>query len=444
MPIPTFTDGVFQIDSQYGFLPKEDPIAVLPDRYQAIQSILDRLPEYTKNTDHDHLYPAIQNLSNLIKFVKGESDRRLLVALFRSYCFLSSAYLLYPSYSVYAYKGEYGQGADRLPVQLAQPLMYLASKLLVYPWLEYSYAYSLCNYVRKDPTRGLDYDNLKMATSFSGTADENGFIMVHVDINQHTPVLIRECSAIYDIWESPEANIKAHLQAVIEVLKKMNVSRKRMWEASRWQHYNDFRIYIMGIAGNTHIFPRGVRYEPEKKPRYYRGQSGSQDSIIPFLDSFFRVCDFYPANELTEYLRDMRQYRPKPFRDLIEWTETHTTGLAKWIIETGHAAELLEIYRQIYDFRNGHWQFVQKYIMANTKYPKATGGTPIISWLPNQIEAILDAMKWVMNTGNIRYEPYAELTQLLDQQKSVMRAPDYKADDVYNLNEKYHQRDSIL
>ena len=44
---------------------------------------------------------------------------------------------------------------------------------------------------------------------------------------------------------------------------------------------------------------------------------------------------------------------------------------------------------QIFIFRNGHWMFVQKYIMANTAYPIATGGTPITSWLPNQIQACL-------------------------------------------------------
>ena len=46
---------------------------------------------------------------------------------------------------------------------------------------------------------------------------------------------------------------------------------------------------------------------------------------------------------------------------------------------------LLAIVEEIYKFRNGHWQFVQKYIVANTKYAKATGGTPIFSWIPNQI-----------------------------------------------------------
>jgi len=33
---------------------------------------------------------------------------------------------------------------------------------------------------------------------------------------------------------------------------------------------------------------------------------------------------------------------------------------------------------------------VKKYIMENTKYAKATGGTPIATWLPNKMGASLD------------------------------------------------------
>ena len=41
-------------------------------------------------------------------------------------------------------------------------------------------------------------------------------------------------------------------------------------------------------------------------------------------------------------------------------------------------------------FRHQHWVMVKKYIIDNTKYPKATGGTPITTWLPNQIGACLE------------------------------------------------------
>jgi indoleamine 2,3-dioxygenase len=37
-----------------------------------------------------------------------------------------------------------------------------------------------------------------------------------------------------------------------------------------------------------------------------------------------------------------------------------------------------------------HWGMVKKYIIDNTKYPKATGGTPITTWLPNNMGAALE------------------------------------------------------
>ena len=52
----------------------------------------------------------------------------------------------------------------------------------------------------------------------------------------------------------------------------------------------------------------------------------------------------------------------------------------------------LAIINEIYLFRNGHWQFVQTYIMKNTNYNVATGGTPLNMWLPNQIDSCLKCM----------------------------------------------------
>lgn len=447
--IPEFTDGFFKVDGEHGFLPMTDPVVILDQKYDSLQSILSNLSTYVMNVEEDLLLPKVSELVDLTEAVRVEEDKPQLAALYRGYCFLASAYLLYPAHVHYKKTGHYGEGRDRLPSQIAQPLIVLAEKLDVYPWLEYSYGYSLGNYVRKDKNGDLNYKNLAMANHFSGTSDETGFIMVHVDINQHTGELIRQCNRVLEG--------SSDLSGVRDTLNKMNESRRRMWEASNWQNYNDFRVYIMGITGNTTIFPRGVIYEPETEPRFYRGQSGSQDSIIPFLDSFFRVCDQYPTNELTEYLRDMRSYRPRPFRELMEWTEKNTVGLVDRLMTEGTwetCEQLVQIYKEIYNFRNGHWQFVQKYIMANTKYPIATGGTPIIHWLPNQILATIEAMRKVLDFAVEKYpeqkdvwipyeEDFQKMCSLLQRQKEILNGgSDYNESAVYNLNKEYSQNDT--
>ena len=446
--IPEFTDGFFKINSQYGFLPIHDPLERLSSIYDSIQNLLDTLPDRIRHLQQEQLEQGIENLGNFLEKIQQENDIFLIAALYRSYCFLSSAYLLFPSHVHNVLKNvdnenkQYGRAYSTLPKQLAEPLLYLADRLHVFPWLEYSFGYSLGNYVRIDPSGGLDYTNLRMANRFIGTSDETGFIMVHVDINQHTPQLIESCNQVLDAWgvENP----RSALDFVDSVLKCMNESRKKMWTASRWEHYNDFRVFIMGIQGNKQLFPEGVIYEPENKPRFYRGQSGSQDTIIPFLDNFFRVLDFYPNNDLTRYLFDMRQYRPKPFRDLLEWVSDHTKNIIPWILSHDDCWPVLfSIYREIYFFRNGHWQFVQKYIMANTKYPIATGGTPITTWLPNQITAVLYASRHVLDSvpvdkRTVQWIEYdieiIERMELVQKQVNILLDPEYNVEKILNTN----------
>ena len=74
-------------------------------------------------------------------------------------------------------------------------------------------------------------------------------------------------------------------------------------------------------------------------------------------------------------------------------------------------------------FRNGHWQFVQKYIMANTVYPKATGGTPIISWIPNQITSVLNIMTEVFDSisNDTSLFSKTEFGEVLEKKKTLKR-----------------------
>lgn len=412
--IPEFTDGFFCTSATHGFLPMHDPLEKLPDEYHELQTVVEMLPFLIQPSEDDAIGKAVIALPEYT--METIDDVQVMAALYRAYCFVASAYLLYPAHVEYQKTKTYGVARDRLPRNLAQPLLQLASQLDVLPWLEYSFGYSLGNFVRINANDGLDYTNLRMACSFTGSTDETGFIMVHVDINQHTPSLLTNCDALLEAWRQQKDPTTA-LEDVRQVLMDMNASRKKMWEASRWERYNDFRVFIMGSEGNPKIFPHGVLYEPETEPRYYRGQSGSQDTILPFVDTLFRVSDHYPENELTGYLIDMRKYRPKPFRDLLEWTDKETRGLVDFIMLFEEAATLLcGIYQEIYDFRNGHWHFVQKYIMANTRYPVATGGTPIVSWLPNQIHATLNAMKRVVEKHPKCREAYTDKREELETQ----------------------------
>ncbi len=55
----------------------------------------------------------------------------------------------------------------------------------------------------------------------------------------------------------------------------------------------------------------------------------------------------------------------------------------------------LRLLEHVRSFRWRHWLFAREYIIRRTSHPTATGGTPIVTWLPNQLFACLDLMRKV-------------------------------------------------
>lgn len=455
-----YTDGFFSIDPIHGFLPVQEPLLSLPRPYKALQDLIDAMPIQKADgtpgllAQEKQFEAAAKELPNFIEKVTQEKDPVLLAALFRTYSFISSAYTLAPAHHGYLTSGEYGKAHAVLPKNIAQPFVAVAEKLDVFPWLDYHYAYSLGNYSKMDKARGFEWTNLAMAAKFSGMDDERGFIMLHVDINQYSPDLVKAVFGIVQEEISPSALTDA-LTLMADSLHKMNARRKLMWEASRWKHYNDFRVFIMGIKGNDDIFPNGLLYEGVwNEPKAYRGQTGAQDNIIPTADIASGVIHYYPDNQLTHYLMDLRQYRPKCvqafFKELAK--QMQKNPLVERLV-TAHNFEgmqqLMRVYEEIYAFRNGHWQFVQKYIMQNTVYPKATGGTPITSWIPNQIKAVLKAMhvlaealekdaRWDKNQWQ---EAYDRKVSLLNKQLALVAIEAFDPKDVFRLNKIHGVQD---
>lgn len=475
-----YDDGVFRIGRKHGFLPQRSPLARLPAPFEPVQSLLDELPVWL---DAEAGRPgvlgtpgliatrveALPNLASQVEqIVKSLGGRlqaypdaaRLVQALFRGYGFLASAYLLEPAHHGTSRDGTYGKARNCIPAVVAQPLVLVADALGVAPWLDYHYAYSLGNFVHRDATlHGEDlwhWRNLDMACRFSGTADEVGFIMLHVQINQHTPALL---GAFQDVLRDAQRGSSAEnpagpWQRLLRALEHINRSRREMWRASRPERYNDFRVFIMGITGNESLFGPGVVYEGVEKfggrPMQFRGQTGAQDDIIPACDILLGIDDTYPTNELTDYLQDLRQYRPAVVRSwFVDVREDRlATGLDRFVAEDpGLALIAAACVEQVTLFRIGHWQFVQKYILAHTRHATATGGTPITSWLPNQIDACFFRMRQLLvaanpqrlsNTERRWYGAMsarlAERERILADQRALLANPAFDPREIYARN----------
>ena len=132
------------IPGKNGFLPVDKPLEKLPEEYEIINELLDKMKLTQKSGERGFLYHGMlrqQILDNLPVFdFTHITDKRLLSGLHRDYCFLAAAYSLEPSHLGIIQTGDkYGKAENLLPPQLAIPLICLGKKnfLLVNQVFEY-------------------------------------------------------------------------------------------------------------------------------------------------------------------------------------------------------------------------------------------------------------------------------------------------------------------
>jgi indoleamine 2,3-dioxygenase len=102
-----------------------------------------------------------------------------------------------------------------------------------------------------------------------------------------------------------------------------------------------------------------------------------------------------PSTPLTSILKDFRSYRPGNHREFLAWVQSRSIAMdlkSYALSDPSSAALYLHALNQVRDFRWRHWCFTREYILKKTTHPTATGGSPIVTWLPNQLNAVLDAM----------------------------------------------------
>lgn len=289
--------------------------------------------------------------------------------------------------------------------------------------MEYAGSYALFNYRLVDPAAGMDYSNLRLIRAFENgldpTSSEAGFVLVHIDMVKNSGPLVagtvKALKAASETNADPQerrTKFNEGLSGILQALQKINRTMETMWNKSRPMEYTSFRTFIFGITSQS-MFPDGVVYEGVNgnKPMSFRGESGANDSIIPLMDNLLQVP--MPSTPLTEILQDFREYRPSNHKGFLLHVRERSLELdLKNYALGGHYARQqnhaltdehsqllresvslwLQILNQVRDFRWRHWCFAKEYILKRTSHPTATGGSPIVTWLPNQLEAVLKEM----------------------------------------------------
>lgn len=283
--------------------------------------------------------------------------------------------------------------------------------------MEYAGSYALFNYRLSDPTKGLEYDNLRLIRAFEHGLDpkssEAGFVLVHVDMVQNSGPLVDGVVSALDACTSNDRELfDESLEKVVNSMTKVNKVMDGMWGKSKPGDYTSFRTFIFGITSQS-MFPNGVVYEGiSEEPMSFRGESGANDSMVSFLlsDCHFSIqtnhplqiplCDNFlqismPDTPLTTILQDFRSYRPGNHREFLEYVKHRSSALSLKSYafqERTSAALYLLALNEVRDFRWRHWCFTREYILKKTAHPTATGGSPIVTWLPNQLQAVMEAM----------------------------------------------------
>lgn len=284
--------------------------------------------------------------------------------------------------------------------------------------MSYAASYALYNYSLVNPNLGAGvYENIRLVRAFeqglNPVSSEAGFILTHIHMVQETGPLIAGALNLISTVEERSKHTSVAIEAfqtLLSAMERIESHMELMWSHSLPKDYSSYRTFIFGITSQS-MFPDGVIYQGTRygdgKALYFRGESGANDSIIPLLDHLLEIP--MPKNPLTEILRDFRSYRPKPHREFLAWVMSKSAeiGVKDYCTQppsahvNGDENTLLlpTLYLQLLDhvrsFRWRHWLFAREYIIKRSSHPTATGGSPIVTWLPNQLLAVMDLMREV-------------------------------------------------
>ncbi len=279
----------------------------------------------------------------------------------------------------------------------------IANRLDIPPFLSYAGSYALFNYYLEDSSIGAStYSNLRLIRAFENGLDpkssEAGFILTHIHMVQETGALISGAVSLLKTIEGSPKDLpaaKSAFRTMLDAMHRIEAAMEGMWSHSRPKDYSSYRTFIFGIT-NQSMFPEGVVYDGENdnKPMFFRGESGANDSIIPLLDHVLEVP--MPKNPLTDILIDFRNYRPQPHRQFLAYMMSKAAELRvrQYCTEDSELAQLyLKLLDHVRSFRWRHWLFAREYIIKRSSHPTATGGSPIVTWLPNQLMAVMELME---------------------------------------------------
>ena len=365
------------------FLPKKDPLKTYTTDTRSLKLIADIAGHLPKLLLTGQVQKTIKNLNRnalSVNSIIKDGDIREVKLAMAHLSFISHAYIWG------------GKNPEKiLPEAIAKPWVKLANKLERPPILSYG-SYCLDNWYRLDSKEDISLQNVGLITNFLGGVDEDWFVTIHVCIENAASKAVNAATNLSNLNEDNSINdYLANLKDIIASLKEVNSIFSRMPEkCDPYIYYHRVRPFIFGTKDNPDL-KKGLIYEGQfnNKPQFFRGETGAQSSIMPFLDGALGI--YHTKDHLRHYLNEMRDYMPPDHRKMIEDVESRSN--AKTYIQQSKRLvnEYNKCLEEIRKFRALHLEFAATYIhqQSQIKNPfgrggstiTGTGGTPFMKYL---------------------------------------------------------------
>ncbi|MDJ0758743.1 MAG: hypothetical protein QNJ19_05050 [Woeseiaceae bacterium] len=369
----------YDVSPERGFLCKYDPARVaLPDILQPVRSLSLSLPERIVAGRARRDIESLEPVS--LKALNELHDDAVLRTALVHYSFLAQAYVWCEN-----------TVPTSLPATVARPMWLLADRLGQPPILTYS-QYVLDNWSLIDKPGPIDLGNITMPQHFVGGMDESWFVLIHVGIEAEAGRMLgRIPDAISSANDEDTQALTHQLDEMIGVWGRMQDVFNRMPErCDPYMYFQRVRPWIHGWRDNPAL-PNGILYEGVEealgKPQSFRGQTGSQSSIVPVMDAFLSVG--HGLDPLRGYLDELHIYRLPKHREFID--EVRAASTVREAVKRAADPSLTEAYNECLEaltrFRTRHLEYAASYIAKQSRAGAGnapdvgTGGTPFMKYL---------------------------------------------------------------
>ena len=367
----------------HSFLPIKPPLRYFNTKKKSLSNISEVASELPKLLLTSKVQSRINSLAknsfSVDYLIKNKKSREINLAM-AQLSFIGHAYI---------WGGNKPQNV--LPEVVSDPWVKLSKYLGRPPILSYA-SYCLDNWYKIDKSEPISLNNVALINNFLGGVDEDWFVTIHVCIEDAATEAIDSAYNLSLLNNKNSVNeFSLELKKIVKSLKKVNnIFAKMPEKCDPYVYYHRVRPYIFGTKDNPDL-KEGLIYENQYQnvPQFFRGETGAQSSIIPFLDGALGI--YHTNDNLRPYLNEMRDYMPPKHRKMIENVEERS--VAKECIDKSKKLKLEynQCLEEIRRFRAQHLEFAASYIHKQSKAKNAfgsggstfrgTGGTPFMRYL---------------------------------------------------------------